>query len=257
MKKLFALLLALVMMMSLVACGENPDGTTTNPANPANPTNPTNPTNPSEPTNPTNPSEPTNPEGKVPASAVALLNEMFANVPEDIRYVVDVETGDYYLDENGEKMSVFNGGSFLFDEEGIPYYPGVNAAGAIDMTTEGALFTLFVGEEHYANVEEAASLFHGQNGNTFTSGALKLKEGTDMAALAKSVRDAIAGNFWMCGIPDRFVVASVGNYLVIVYGHDGVGDENYKTTQVVTPFVKDLATMYPNAEILFDEMIGG
>lgn len=245
MKKLIALLLALVMMMSLVACGNNED---TKPSDEG--TKPSG----STPADPTNPTEPT---VKAPESAVALLDEMFANVPEDIRYVIDVETGDYYLDENGQKAAVFNGGSFLFDEEGIPYYPGVNAAGAIDLTQEGALFTLFVADEFIANVEEAASLFHGMNGNTFTAGALKMKEGTDMAALAKSVGDAIGGNFWMCGMPDRYYIATVGNYLLIVYGHDGVGDAEFKTTQIVTPFVEKLAELYPNTQVMADQMITG
>jgi hypothetical protein len=79
----------------------------------------------------------------LPESTVALLNELFNAIPEEKRYVIDVETGEYYLDENGEKMANFNGGSFLLDEEGIPYYPGVNAAGTIDLTQEYALFLLF------------------------------------------------------------------------------------------------------------------
>ncbi len=237
MKKLFALLLALVMMLSLVACGENPDTTPSTNGN-------------------TTTTAPTEPSVKNPESAIALLDELFANIPEEIRYVIDVETGDYYLDENGQKMPVFNGGSFLLDEEGIPYFPGVNAAGAIDLTQEGALFSLFIPEDSYANVEEAASLFHGMNGNFLTSGAMKMKEGTDMAALAQAVRDGLANNWWMCGSPDRFVVATVGNYLFVIYGHDGAGDENYANEILVTPMVNALTELYSSAEILFDEKVG-
>ena len=244
MKKLIAMLLALVMMMSLVACGENTNTTGTDaPTNPA-PTTPA----------PTDPA-PTTPEVKVPASAEALLNEMFASFPEENKFHVDYETGEFYLDENGQKVAIFQGGSALFDEEGIPYFPGENAAGAIDMTTEGALYNLYVAEEYYASVEAAASLFHGQNGNTFTSGVLKLKEGTDVAALAQNTRDTIANNHWWCGFPDRFVIATVGDYMLIMYGHDGVGDENFKTALIISPLVDALKAQYPNAEILFDEMI--
>lgn len=254
MKKLFALLLALVMMMSLVACGpqaptEPSKPALTNPTNPA-PTNPA-PTNPA----PTNPA-PTDPQVNLPESTVALLNELFNAIPEEKRYVIDVETGEYYLDENGEKMANFNGGSFLLDEEGIPYYPGVNAAGTIDLTQEYALFSLFVPDDSYASVEEAASLFHGMNANFLTSGALKLKEGTDVAALAQAIRDALANNWWMCGSPDRFVVASVGDYLFVIYGHDGAGDENYANEILVTPMVNALTEKYSSAQILFDEKVG-
>ena len=245
MKKLIALLLALVMVMGLVACGDNTNTTgTTAPTNPA-PTDPA----------PTDPA-PTDPQVKVPESTVALLNDLFSAIPEDKRYVIDVETNDFYLDENGEKMANFNGGSFMLDEEGYPYYPGVNAAGAIDLTEEYSLFNLFVPEDAYTNVEEAASLFHGMNGNILTSGALKLKEGTDVAALAQAISDGLANNWWMCGSPDRYVVASVGNYLFVIYGHDGAGDETFSNEILVTPMVNALTEKYSSAQILFDEKVG-
>lgn len=253
MKKLFALLLALVMMMSLVACGpqaptEPSKPALTNPTNPA-PTNPA-PTNPA----PTNPSEPA---VKNPESAVALLNALFANMPEELLYQKDYETGDFFVNpETGEREPNFNGGSPLFDEEGIPYPAAYNAAALIDMTVEFALYNLYVPEEFYANVEEAASLFHAMNGNFFTAGAMKMKEGTDLAAMAQGVRDALANNWWMCGSPDRYVVATIDNYLFVVYGHDGAGDENFRNETLVTPFVKDLTTIYPSAQILFDELVG-
>ena len=53
-KKLVALLLVMIMLLSFVACGENP----TNPTTPSTPTNPTNPTDPTDPTDPTNPADP-------------------------------------------------------------------------------------------------------------------------------------------------------------------------------------------------------
>ena len=60
MKKLIALLLAVVMMLSMVAC--NPDNPTTptepNDTTPSTPTTPTNPSNPDDPTTPTEPEDP-------------------------------------------------------------------------------------------------------------------------------------------------------------------------------------------------------
>ena len=57
MKKFLALLLALIMVLSLAACGPTPDPTEppTNPTDPSKPTDPTNPTNPTDPTDPTDP----------------------------------------------------------------------------------------------------------------------------------------------------------------------------------------------------------
>ena len=60
MKRIIALILALVMTMALVACGgDKPTSSTpTNPTNPSNPTQSSKPTEPSKPADPAKPAEP-------------------------------------------------------------------------------------------------------------------------------------------------------------------------------------------------------
>ena len=59
---------------------------------------------------------------------------------------------------------------------------------------------------------------HMMNANTFTCGALRVKNGDDAAKLAEDLRDAIQNKQWMCGFPDKLVIATLGNYVVSVYG---------------------------------------
>ena len=216
MKKLIALLLVLVMAVSMVACGENPE--TTAPT--------------TEPTN-----APTEPPVQLPASALELLQgawtAYFGTLTEDQKFPV---AGGF--SDNFEEMVMDN-------------------AGPVKVELEGSMTNLFVPEDSYASVEEASSVAHMMNANTFTAGALKLKDGTDVAAFTQAMRDLIANNHWFCGFPDRFVIVSVGNYVIVIYGQDGVEIDGFKTAEIVTPFVNAMSQYLPTAKILFNEQISG
>lgn len=217
MKKLIALLLVLVMAVSMVACGENPETTapTTEPTNAPTQT-------------------PTEPSVQLPATALEFLQNAwtthFNALPEEQKFPT---CGGY--SDNFEDMVTDN-------------------AGPIKLEMEGALYTLFVPEEGYANVEEASNIMNMMNGNTFTAGVMKLKEGTDIAAFVKPIYEALANNHWICGQPDRFVIASVGNYVVVMYGHDGVEIDGFKNGEIITPFLNTMTEMYPGLVVLHNEL---
>ena len=90
-------------------------------------------------------------------------------------------------------------------------------------------------------IDDAASLMHMMNANTFTCGALRVKNGDDAAKLAEDLRDAI-----QCGFPDKLVIATLGNYVVSVYGDE----------ELVNTFRDKLQAAYSDAAIAYDEMIG-
>ena len=92
---------------------------------------------------------------------------------------------------------------------------------------------------------DADSVEHLMNGNSFTCGAYRVKEGTDVDALAQSIRDAIQGRRWMCGFPDKIVVATVDNYIVSVFGLEDLVD-NFRDTMLA---------VYPATSVVFDEPI--
>ena len=70
---------------------------------------------------------------------------------------------------------------------------------------------------------EAASLVHMMNANTFTAAAYHATG--DTAELAQQLRDNIMQRQWMCGFPDKLIVAEVGDeYVVTVFGADELLD---------------------------------
>ena len=69
------------------------------------------------------------------------------------------------------------------------------------------------------NIEDAASLVHMMNANTFTGAAYKLKDGTDVAAFADEFKTKLDGTRWMCGFPEKFIVVKSGSYVVTAFGN--------------------------------------
>ena len=164
------------------------------------------------------------------ASALELMNTAWATFPEEF------------------KFSVMGGDAENPNWEG----PGsVTLPGA-----EGnALWNLYVPDEQLANITEAATMMHAMNANTFTAGALKLAEGADKTAVAAALKEAIMNTRWMCGFPERMIVVSVGDYLVVAFGHDGVSYP--EGGKLISLFLTGLQTADANAQVLHDEAITG
>ncbi len=169
MKKFFALMLAAVMALSLVACGGNNDAKDDQPA------------------------------GDQPAAITSALN------------LLETVWNDYGEDE---KFSVVGGGP---DAEQMVE----DAPAAFDLTDRSlAQHNLVLPES--AQVDDAASLTHMLNANTFTAAAYHATG--DVQALAAELRDAIQSNRWMCGFPDKVVVAVRDEYVAVAFGADDLVD---------------------------------
>lgn len=157
-----------------------------------------------------------------PADALALLNTVWSSYADDDKFAV--VGGDY--DE--ANMTEDAPGRFgVEDGDTLDSMLGFPAADADKLT-------------------DAASLSHMMNANTFTCGALRVKNGDDAAKLAEDLRDAIQNKQWMCGFPDKLVIATLGNYVVSVYGDE----------ELVNTFRDKLQAAYSDAAIAYDEMIG-
>lgn len=78
---------------------------------------------------------------------------------------------------------------------------------------------LLVTDELYDMLEnDVATLQHMMNTNTFSSAVAKLKDSAKSSEFAEGYRDSIQEQRWMCGFPDKVVVISVGDYVVMAYG---------------------------------------
>ena len=160
------------------------------------------------------------PAEPMPASALEILETVWAQ----------------YADE--EKFSVIGGNI----EANI-----MDAPGTVDMAYAGHLnYNLLVPEDKTANITEAASMIHMMNANTFTCGVFKLT-GITAADFGAAMREAVQGNMWMCGFPDRLLIQSFGDaYVLVAFG----------VNDAMTPFETHLQAAYPGFETLYSEAIG-
>ena len=161
-------------------------------------------------------------EVAAPASALEVLENIWAQYGED-------------------EMFPVIGGNMEAPVDGAP--------GNYDMAyVENLPFNLVVPHTELANVTEAATMIHMMNANTFTSAVLHLNEGEDVAAFAANAKECIMSAQWMCGFPEKLVIADMGgNYLLIAYG----------LNDAINPFEAKLAEAYADANVICSEAIIG
>lgn len=94
-------------------------------------------------------------------------------------------------------------------------------------------------------LENAASLIHMLNANTFTCGAYQVKEGADLQALTTAIQENIAGRQWICGAPQQYYIATVDNFIIAAFGHD----------ELMDVFKDKVAAVYPDIQVAFDQAI--
>ena len=206
MKKLTALLLALVMVMGLVACGAKNE-TPTEDENNANVEQ--------------TPEEDVTPETPAIGSAVEVLETIWGLYGED------------------EKFFVW-GGDMNNMVDGAPGAYGLEDAESLSVQ-------LLVPVEEVTNITEAASLFHGMMLNNFSCGVFKVAEGVDAAAFAETMHNAVANAQWMCGMPEKELIAVIGGeYVLMCFG----------INDAVNPFEAKLMEAYPEANVVYSQAIG-
>ena len=123
------------------------------------------------------------------------------------------------------------------------------APGNYDLAyAENLTYNLLVPAELIANIDDAASMIHMMNANNFTSGVVHLTEGTDVAAFTEAMHTAISTNPWICGFPEKMIVAVIdGSYVLISFG----------VNDAMNPFEAHLTEVYANAEIIYNEALAG
>ena len=189
MKKVIALMLALVMMLAMAACGGKEE----------------------------TPVE-TEPQVEVPGSALEILETVWALYSDDEKFPV----------MGGDMANIVDGAPGAYGLEDV----------------ESLTYQLLVPAEEAANIDEAASLFHGMMLNNFTCGVFHVTG--DAQTFADAMVESIQNNQWMCGMPETMNVSIIGGeYVLMAFG---VGD-------AMNPFTAKLAEAYPDAVTVANESI--
>ena len=112
------------------------------------------------------------------------------------------------------------------DEEKFPVGGGdsehmtTDAPGAFDISkTEELTSTLSLPESEIDHVDDAASMIHMMNANTFTGAAYHLTSDISVNDFAEAMKESILSKQWSCGMPDTLIVIDVdGQYVITAYG---------------------------------------
>ena len=94
-------------------------------------------------------------------------------------------------------------------------------------------------------IDDAASIMHMMNANTFTCGAYHLKNADDIGMIASDLKENVMNRQWMCGFPDRLAVFSVDDYLISVFGNE----------ELVNTFKEKLTGAFENAKVISEDEI--
>ena len=224
MKKRFSLLLIVCLLAaSLASCGNKNTETDTTPSDNTGVTDTTDTDNNASDTTDTVPNEDTETDSAGDSNgesdANALLTTVWGSYTEDEKF--SVAGGDYN-------------------------HPVEDAPGAFDITDTASLSSMLVlPESAAADIDDAASLIHMMNANTFTCGAFHVTDSEKVSTVADALRDAISSRQWMCGFPDKFVIITYGQYVVSVFGAE----------DLVNTFRDKFTAAYTDAAIAYDEAI--
>lgn len=120
-----------------------------------------------------------------------------------------------------------------------------NGPGSFDITnTEGLSTQLIFPSEHVGLIDDAASLMHMMNSNTFTGGVYHVTDTANVQVLADALKDKIQDTQWVCGFPDRLIIADMGDgYVLSAFGEE----------EIMKTFKERLADTYGESKILYEE----
>ena len=149
------------------------------------------------------------PASDQPKSALELLENVWKKYSSDEKFAAMGGSGKHMKEDKPGKFDAA-------DAESLDFELGFPKADA-------------------AEIDDAASLVHMLNQNTFSCGVYHVKNGAGIEALAEKIKENILARNWMCGFPEKLVILSVGDYIVSVFG-DG---------ELIGTFTSKLTGLYP------------
>ena len=146
-------------------------------------------------------------------SSLALLTTVWESWPEESKFAVAGGDSEAYV---------------------------MDAPGAFSVENPEALDgTLAFPASEAEQIDDAASLLHMMNANNFTAGAFRLKDAGNAETVAEAIRSNLDSRQWLCGFPEEYLIASVDNSLVCVFG----------TADNVSGFQEQLVSAYENVQV--------
>ena len=148
------------------------------------------------------------------------------------------KTWDEYKASAGEDLQFPIGGGYgdnmVMD---TPAKFDVAAEGAKDML----IYSFCVPEATVGKIDDVATMMNMMMANNFTCGAYHVADAANVESVIADIKDATLNNQWMCGFPEKLIIATVGDdYVVSAFGNGMVMDA-FKTA---------ITTVYGDAAVL-------
>ncbi len=113
--------------------------------------------------------------------------------------------------------------------------------------TDELVHTLGLPKEQAAEIDDAASMVHMMNTNTFTGAAYHLKDEKKKEEFAEAVKSNLLANQWVCGQPDTVLILDVGGgYVITAYGQ----------AEIMKLFLTNATNALSGATVLVEAPIG-
>lgn len=224
MKKILSLLLAAVLLFSLAACGAKNDPAETEKPEQTETPAPTDTPKPTEKPEETAEPDETEPPEETPEPTPTPVQPTPAPTPAP----TEAPSG------SGSALDILNAAwSGMSDDDKFPAVGGdfseenmvSDAPGKYALTDSAeADRTLGLPTDWFDKVDDAASLIHMMNTNTFTCGAFHAASADDAASLAAALKTNILARRWMCGFPDKVVILTADEYVISIFGYTDLVD---------------------------------
>ena len=244
MKKLITAMLIAGMILSFAACGNNEttetttEGTTTAETTTAETTT-------EETTTEETTTENAGGEEIASTDAKSALEGLFDTFHEKLAPAFGVESGadikGAYVGMDMETITEVDPDT----NEEFSFEMPKAAPSAIDLSSEeNHLYMTYFPAELTDKLDSAAFFFSMMNANTGgTFAAFEVKNAADVQVIADTLKDVLANNMWMCGMPDGFYIAEV----------NGVIFSAFAGNDPLNAFKEAVAATYENVNVLYDE----
>ena len=123
----------------------------------------------------------------------------------------------------------------------------MDGPGKFDATnTEELDVTLGFPTDYVDKIDDAASLMHMMNANTFTSGVYHVTNADDVSAVCDALKENIMNRQWMCGFPETLIIVTVDdNYVISAFGNG----------QIIETFKNKISGVYEDATVVYEESL--